>query len=493
MATYTMRGTAHNVVYQYRNEDGKVKQQWETYETEYDALQRKIYIDHLQKEKRYPEITAAALDYKRKREAVRVAMEQAAVFQRPAPPAPAGDDNMNKTFREFMDKFLPYHARKKRFSPNTYDSYASTLNNHVLPYFGDRIMSTITAEEIDEFIDFLSKKPCRGSKSYNKKADEIPCLSSATVKKCYNVLTVGFPTAKKWNYIAEIPDTSAPPEKTKKRKAWETGRVQEVFAKISDDTMSHFAFHLAFVCSLRAGESAGLEISSLDFEDSSLWVTQIAQRVSDEALAVLPKEDILRVFPKKVKTAKSSLILKAPKTEGSVRKQYLTGPLMEEIKRRLAEIESNKEFFGSDYQDYGLLICNADGSPIEPKALEKQFKAMQREMGLADQIQLQGLRKSGQMHKVRLTKNNFQLVAENAGQSPEVLMSNYNEALDSEKRDMAKMVEESFYPKAPEESEAQQREKARDVLADLESMMASDPAISARVLQLLLSKTDKVS
>lgn len=49
-------------------------------------------------------------------------------------------------------------------------------------------------------------------------------------------------------------------------------------------------------------------------------------------------------------------------------------------------------------------------------------------------IDLQGLRKSGQMHKVRLTKNNYQLVAENGGQSPEVLMSNYNEALDTEKR-----------------------------------------------------------
>lgn len=77
-----------------------------------------------------------------------------------------------------------------------------------------------------------------------------------------------------------------------------------------------------------------------------------------------------------------------------------------------------------------------------------------------------------------MTKNNFQLVAENAGQFPEVLMSNYNEALDSEKRDMAKMVEESFYPKALEKSQDQHQKKARDVLADLESMMASDPAIS---------------
>lgn len=50
------------------------------------------------------------------------------------------------------------------------------------------------------------------------------------------------------------------------------------------------------------------------------------------------------------------------------------------------------------------------------------------------------------MHKVRLTQNNYQLVAENSGQSPEVLMSNYNEAREIEKRALAAMVERSFYP-----------------------------------------------
>ena len=58
-------------------------------------------------------------------------------------------------------------------------------------------------------------------------------------------------------------------------------------------------------------------------------------------------------------------------------------------------------------------------------------------MNITDQIDLQGLRKSGQMHKIRLTKNNYQLVAANAGQSPEVLMHHYNEALEVEKQQLA--------------------------------------------------------
>ena len=59
-------------------------------------------------------------------------------------------------------------------------------------------------------------------------------------------------------------------------------------------------------------------------------------------------------------------------------------------------------------------------------------------------IDLQGLRKSGQMHKIRLTKNNYQLVAANAGQSPEVLMHHYNEALEVEKQQLASMLNQVF-------------------------------------------------
>ncbi len=117
------------------------------------------------------------------------------------------------------------------------------------------------------------------------------------------------------------------------------------------------------------------------------------------------------------------------------------------MRERMDEIQARKNFLGDEYHDYGLLICQGDGRPIDPGTLDKMFKERQRLMGIpqSEQIEFHGLRKSGQMHKVRLTKNNYQLVAESAGHSPEVLMSNYNEALDSEKRALSRMVERNFY------------------------------------------------
>lgn len=172
MATYQVRGSSHNIIYLYRTDDGKSKQHWETYETELEAIQRKAYIELLQKEKRYDDIRLAVLDYKRRRAIEKTQRELAqANAGLPNVPMPSTkEDNTHQTFKHFMERFLPFYARKKRFSPNTYDSYVSNLNNHIYPYFGNWVMSTITAEDIDLFLDYLSQKPLLRKQRIQKEA-----------------------------------------------------------------------------------------------------------------------------------------------------------------------------------------------------------------------------------------------------------------------------------------------------------------------------------
>lgn len=489
MATYKIRGTSHSIIYWYNSQDGDKKQHWETYETELEAVQRKALIDYLQKNKCRDDLRKAAEEYKEKRALEKAAKENANLAHGNPPditPVATSEDNSGKTYREFTEKWLPFQARKNRFSPNTYDSYRGNLNNHILPYFGDRIMSSITSEDIDNFLDHLSQKPCSGSKGYCPDPQNIPTLSSGTVKKCYTILTSGFAVAKKWHYITEIPQTTAPMEKNKKRKAWDPQKVSSLLSCIKEDRLLHLAIHIAFVCSLRAGETVGIDLNTIDFHDRSLWIKQEVQRVSDKSLEVIPRNEIIRVFPKQVYGSKSSMILKLPKTEGSRRKQYLTTPLLKEIRECLEEIKSNKEFFGSEYKDYGLLLCRPDGRPIDPKDLDKLFKAAQKEMHIQDQIEFQGLRKSGQMHKVRLTKNNYQLVAENGGQSPEVLMSNYNEALDSEKRTLSLLVETSFYSQTSGINESKPVPEKRSEFEAILYEIGNNPELSRQLLQTLL-------
>ena len=364
MATYTIRGTSHNVVYTYKAADGKRKQQWESYSSELEAIQRKAYIDYLQSQNRASDITHEASEYRRKKAVEKVAQKIAAenAVATPDTPSPESEDNMSKTYREFMERFLPIHARKKNFSPKTYDSYRQNLETHIYPYFGDWVMSSITSSAIDGFIDHLFQKPCRGSKSYGKHTSEIPTLSSGTVKKCYNILTLGFETAKRWNYIAEIPNTKGPSEHYKRRKAWSSEYISKILDQIQDDPILHLSLHLAFVCSLRAGEIVAIDIHSINLDEGSMWISQILERVSDEAL-----------------------------------------------------------------------------------------------------------------------KNNYQLVAANAGQSPEVLMHHYNEALEVEKQQLASMVESSFYPTPAKSNE----EPASLDAAEILKLIQENPDLSAKLMQLL--------
>lgn len=488
MATYKIRGSSHCVIYPYKTDTGKALQHWETYTTELEAIQRKAYIEYLQKQKDYAGLHKAVNEYKDRRARERAELDARHRLNEETfgTVVTENTDNLYKTYREFALCWLPIHARKKRLSPRTYDGYKTNLELHILPYFGDRIFSTITTADIDDWLDQLSQTPCSGSKSYHKAKNEIPTLSSSSIKKFYNILIAGFPYAKEWGYIKKIPHTRAPAEKQKKRNAWDSKKIFTVLNQI-EDKLLHLAVHISFVCSMRVGEVGGIDVKSINFFNRGFWIHQELCRVTEESLETLPANEIIRVFPPELKNSKSRLILKEPKTEDSVRFQYLTTPLLKEIKERMAEIEENKQFFGSEYHDYGLLICKADGTPIDPRSFSKQFKECQRKIGIeeANLIDMQGLRKSGQMHKVRLSNNNYQLVAEAGGQSPEVLMSNYNEALEEEKKNLSMLVETNFYGNA---SGNEKPDSEPDITAIMKTLQNS-PEVVQQLLQLLQPHT----
>ncbi len=89
------------------------------------------------------------------------------------------------------------------------------------------------------------------------------------------------------------------------------------------------------------------------------------------------------------------------------------------------------------------------------------------------------------MHKVRLSgNNNYQLAAESGGHSAEVLMSNYNEVLDSEKRTLSLLVETSFYP---QEAASKESNPSNEKVDAVMQALQNSPELSSQILQLLLS------
>lgn len=94
MAMLKTRGNSHNVIYTYKDEQGKIKQQWETYATETEAIQRKAFIEYLKKFQ--PETLAEqAFQYRHRKDR-----------QTPSIPIPSEphENNLHKTYGEFIRK-----------------------------------------------------------------------------------------------------------------------------------------------------------------------------------------------------------------------------------------------------------------------------------------------------------------------------------------------------------------------------------------------------
>lgn len=451
MATIKIRGNSFNVVYTYKDEANKIIHHWETYFSEIDAATRKAYIDILQKNKDVEAIRSAALEYKKEK----IEEKNAAKLTESDAEISIVKDKKLKTLAEFGDKFLPIYARKQRLSPGTYEGMCRNMRLHILPYFGDVIMNTITKQQVDEFIDHLFHKKCSGSKAYNKKPDEIPTLSTSSIKKITTDLNTALKTALEWGYIEQLPQIKAPTVTYAKRKFWDKEQVLYALDNI-DDEILHLAVHLIFICSLRSGEALGLEIDSVDLVGKpSITIKQTLERLNDDAIEQTKDTEIFKKFPKLVERSKSSIVLKEPKTDASNRTIYITGQLAEEILQRIEKINRTKEFLGSEYNDHNLLLCSPEGNPIEPKLLERYFKKWQRKNSIEPEIEIQGLRKSSSMYKLRVNGNNYQEVQKDTGHTtPKILMQHYNDVLESERVALANKVQNDFYQNADQDEPA---------------------------------------
>lgn len=94
------------------------------------------------------------------------------------------------------------------------------------------------------------------------------------------------------------------------------------------------------------------------------------------------------------------------------------------------------------------------------------------------------------MHKIRLSQFNYQLVASLGGHSPEVLMSNYDEALETEKRALANRIEANFYTKKFEAPPAAKQDASNEEAQKLAAALAQDPQLLQQVQLMLATAKD---
>ena len=231
-------------------------------------------------------------------------------------------DQNNITVSEFLHEFLQKYGEKK-WVASTYDGNVGLLENYVYPYLGDKKLRSIRVKTVDDYYHFLLTE---AEPAMNPGRPRREHISPSTIHGIHKVLRCAFNQAKRWELIAKNPflDATLPEHKERKRGALTPEQLYKVLEftdrpEFYDRFLIHCAIHLALSCTMRGGEVGGLQWDRVSIEHQAIYIDRVIDRVDKKLIEKLSKMDIIYTFPNLMMGTRTVIVLKQPKTEGSIR------------------------------------------------------------------------------------------------------------------------------------------------------------------------------
>lgn len=413
MASIVKRSSKYYVVYQYKNERGEHKQKWESYPTQAEANARKKEIEY---------------------------KVNVGTFIIP----------QCNTLADLLKEYVALYG-KNNWAMSTYASNEGLINNYILPYLGDMKVKDITSRVLEKYYQQLvDMKPVPNPLTGKSSRETV---GTGTVRCVHKLLRCCFGQAVRWEIIEKNPAINAmvPKHKKQEREIWTAETLLQA-TELCKDKRLKLSINLAFACSLRMGELLGLTWDCVDISEeairtgyASISVNKELQRVKKSAMNDLENKDVLRVFPSKSSRTTTVMVLKTPKTEGSVRKVFLPKTVAEMLIEWKKEQDYSKEVLGSEYQDYNLVIAGPLGSPVEGSLIEAGFIKLINENNLP-KVVFHSLRHSSITYKLKLNGGDIKAVQGDSGHSQTSMLTEvYSHILDDDRRKNAELFERNFY------------------------------------------------
>jgi len=437
MATIVKRKEKYHVVYDYEDNDGIRKQKWKAFTNRTDAEKFKVEIEN---KKIFGEFVIPD----------------------------------KQTVQEFMETWMELYS-KNNWQYSQYSTVKGLLSNHVYPLIGNMKMQDVTPLHIAKLYSTLSTKP-----KFRAKNGE--CLSSTTIKYIHSTLKVAFAKAKEWMVVERSPVICTAPKPAKTESTIWSDNMFKIALQNIDDNLLHLAVHLTFMCSLRAGETLGLTWDCVDLVNGTIRINKTIQRAYKDLLEDLPKDTLIKVFDNINENARTTLILKSPKTKSSKRMIYLSSPLIKELTERKQKIKNMKEALGIEYQDNNLVFALDNGMPVEVKLCTKWFKNWQKTNNLGfPELTFHEIRHSSSTYKLRISGGDTKSVQGDTGHSKaDTLINTYSHIEDPRRMHLSHTIEEDFYgtPAKPIVTAA----------TDIVELIKSNPEIRQKALSALIGE-----
>jgi len=257
------------------------------------------------------------------------------------------------TLGTWLDTWLQDYKRPK-LRPTTFDSYEMLIRCHLKPALGHLALRDVRPEHFQYF--------------YNEKMQY--GASARTVRYCHTLLHGALARAEQHQLIARnVSSLTGLPHEA--RRAMQTLTLDQVAATllptIAQDRLFAVIF-LAFGTGLRRGELLALRWKDLDMQAGILQVRQTLVRVTNH-----------QATPAQGRT---QLLFQEPKTAQARRTIPIPGQCLTALKQHRVRQAEEKLLLGHAYHDGGLVFCQADGQPIDPRNFLRSFDRLIAQEGL---------------------------------------------------------------------------------------------------------------
>ncbi len=275
------------------------------------------------------------------------------------------------TFAAFFERWMQEHANRK-CAPKTIERYgelgAYAIRQSVEIAGQTKLFGEVTLEKFGPMqMELMINALLDHGGQKIKNSTQGRALSPKTVRHIACVVHGCFEKAVKWQLIARNPmDGIELPKPTKKAPRFvEKGGVTKLLER-AQSTRLYPLILLGLATGARRGELLALQWPDLDFESGLMNVT------------------------KSLEQTKAGLRVKSTKSE-KPRRFAVPAAALVALEEHRIEQDKDREHFGADYQDNGLVFCRPDGGYYSPDRAGARVSELMRKAGLVN-VSLHSLR-----------------------------------------------------------------------------------------------------